>query len=158
MRKPSIKRSIRARTTGKIKRKIKRTVNPLYGKKGMGFIKNPRKAVYNKIYNKTTFSAWGIFGLFGHKRRTNAASNKQSGYTHHTTAPSNNQPGCFRMWLPIILIVVGFFTIPVGLIFIAIGFFLLAKRGIQNRAGGASAPDLPENETMDENETTGDEE
>lgn len=33
---------------------MKKAVNPLYGKKGMGLINNPKKAVYNKIYNKTT--------------------------------------------------------------------------------------------------------
>jgi len=56
MRKPSLKKSFRARATGKLKRKIKRTVNPFYGKKGMGFIKNPRKSIYNKVYHRTTFS------------------------------------------------------------------------------------------------------
>lgn len=54
IRKPNIKSSIKAKTTGKIKRDIKRTVNPLYGKSGMGFINDPKKALYNKIYNKTT--------------------------------------------------------------------------------------------------------
>lgn len=54
-RKPNIKKSIKARTTGKIKRKMKKAVNPLYGKKGMGYVKNPKKAVYNKVYHKTTF-------------------------------------------------------------------------------------------------------
>lgn len=29
-------------------------VNPLYGKKGMGLINNPKKAMYSKVYNKTT--------------------------------------------------------------------------------------------------------
>lgn len=57
IRKPSIKKSISARTTGRINREIKKTVNPLYGKKGMGWINDPEKAMYNKIYNKTTFSA-----------------------------------------------------------------------------------------------------
>lgn len=55
MRKPSLKKSLKARTTGKLKRKIKKTVNPLYGKKGMGYIRNPKRAVNNKIYRKTTF-------------------------------------------------------------------------------------------------------
>ena len=69
IRKPSLKKSFKARTTGKIKRKIKRTVNPLYGKKGMGYIKNPKRAVKNKIYHKTTFSwnnkeAWIHIALF----------------------------------------------------------------------------------------------
>ena len=67
VRKPSLKKSFKARTTGRIKRKIKRTVNPFYGKKGLGFIKNPKKAIYNKIYRKTTFSPFslskGIGGL-----------------------------------------------------------------------------------------------
>lgn len=54
VRKPSIKRSVKARTTGKIKRNIKKSVNPLYGKSGMGYINDPKKAVYNKVYNKTT--------------------------------------------------------------------------------------------------------
>lgn len=56
LRKSSIKKRIKARTTGKIKRKIKRSINPLYGKKGMGWINDPKRALYNKIYNKTTFS------------------------------------------------------------------------------------------------------
>ena len=55
-RKPSIKKSIRGRTTGKIKRQIKSSINPAYGKKGMGWINDPRKAAYNKVYNITTRS------------------------------------------------------------------------------------------------------
>lgn len=54
MRKPSIKKSISARTTGKAKRAVKKAVVPGYGKKGMGYVKNPKKAVYNKVYNKTS--------------------------------------------------------------------------------------------------------
>lgn len=53
-RKPSLKKSLKSRTTGKIKRKIKKTINPFYGKKGMGWIRNPKKALYSKAYNKTT--------------------------------------------------------------------------------------------------------
>ena len=56
MRKPSLKRSFKARTTGKMKRKVKKAINPFYGKKGMGYIKNPKRAVKNKVYHKTTFS------------------------------------------------------------------------------------------------------
>lgn len=54
LRKPSIKRSIKARTTGRLKREVKRAVLPGYGKKGMGWVKNPKKAAYNKVYNKTS--------------------------------------------------------------------------------------------------------
>ncbi|WP_035019412.1 hypothetical protein [Carnobacterium sp. AT7] len=61
MRKPSIKKSISARTTGKAKRAVKKAVVPGYGKKGMGLVKNPKKAVYNKVYKKTTFSIFDLF-------------------------------------------------------------------------------------------------
>lgn len=54
VRKPSIKKSVKARTTGKAKRAVKSAVNPLYGKKGMGWVNDPKKAAYNKVYNKTT--------------------------------------------------------------------------------------------------------
>ena len=56
MRKPSIKRSMKARTTGKIKRAAKKAVVPGYGKKGVGWVKNPKKSSYNKVNNKTSFS------------------------------------------------------------------------------------------------------
>ena len=59
-RTPSFKKSMRARTTGKLKRKIKKTINPLYGKKGMGYVKNPKRAIKNKIYHKTTFGLGDI--------------------------------------------------------------------------------------------------
>ena len=61
IRKPSIKKSISARTTGRAKRTIKKALIPCYGKKGIGWIKNPRKALYNKVYRKTTFSFWDLF-------------------------------------------------------------------------------------------------
>ena len=67
-RTPNIKKSIKARTTGRIKRTMKRSVNPFYGKKGIGFIKNPIKSVKNKIYKKTTIGlsseAWLHIILF----------------------------------------------------------------------------------------------
>ena len=66
MRTPNINKRISARTTGKIKRTMNKAVNPLYGKKGMGFINDPSKAVYNKVYNKTTTSVDNIInGIFG---------------------------------------------------------------------------------------------
>lgn len=61
MRKPSLKKSFKARTTGKLKRKAKKAVNPFYGKKGMGFAKSPKRSVKNKIYKKTTFGLKDIF-------------------------------------------------------------------------------------------------
>ena len=61
MRTPSLKKSVKARTTGKLKRNIKKALIPGYGKKGMGWIKNPKKAAYNKIYHKTSFSLFDLF-------------------------------------------------------------------------------------------------
>lgn len=61
MRTPSLKRAISARTTGQLKRSIKRAIIPGYGKKGIGWIKNPKKAIYNKVYHKTTFSIFDLF-------------------------------------------------------------------------------------------------
>ena len=61
MRTPSLRKSLKARTTGKLKRKVKKALIPGYGKKGMGWIKNPRKAAYNKVYNKTSFSFFDLF-------------------------------------------------------------------------------------------------
>ncbi len=63
VRKNSVKKSISARTTGRVKRKLKRMVNPFYGKKGMGWINNPKKALYNKIYRKTTVSGKTLGGV-----------------------------------------------------------------------------------------------
>ena len=63
LRTPSLKKSIRARTTGRAKRAVKRALIPGYGKKGMGWITNPKKAAYNKIYNKTTFSIGAMKSL-----------------------------------------------------------------------------------------------
>lgn len=57
-RTPSLSKSVKARTTGKIKRQAKSAINPVYGKKGMGWINDPKKAAYNKVYNKTTTSAF----------------------------------------------------------------------------------------------------
>jgi len=62
MRKPSLSKSIKAKTTGKLKRSIKKAVNPVYGKKGMG-LAQPKKAVYNKVYKKTSFDLLKLLGL-----------------------------------------------------------------------------------------------
>lgn len=54
LRTPSIKKSVKARTIGKVKRQVKKAVNPLYGKKGMGLVNDPKKAAYNAVYSRTT--------------------------------------------------------------------------------------------------------
>lgn len=61
IRKPNIKKSLKARTTGKLKRSLKKSVNPFYGKKGIGLVTNPKKSIYNKVYKKTSFSIFDLF-------------------------------------------------------------------------------------------------
>lgn len=61
LRTPSLKSSFKARTTGRAKRAVKKALIPGYGKKGMGWLKNPKKAAYNKVHNKTSFSIWDLF-------------------------------------------------------------------------------------------------
>lgn len=54
MRKPSLKKSIAAKTVGKAKRNMKRILTPYYGRKGMGVF-HPGRSAYNKLYKQTTF-------------------------------------------------------------------------------------------------------
>lgn len=83
VRKPSLKRSIKARTTGRVTRSIKRVTNPFYGKKGTGFIKSPKRVIYNKVYNKTTVSAFpkGYKGSSVSKSSSQETSNLIPGMT-----------------------------------------------------------------------------
>lgn len=53
-RTPSISRSVSARTSGRVNRALKKSVNPVYGSKGIGVVHDPKKAVYNSIYHQTT--------------------------------------------------------------------------------------------------------
>ncbi len=88
VRKPSIKRSIKARTTGKLKRSVKRAVVPYYGKKGSGLIKDPKKAVYNRVYNKTTVGVNPLSNISTAKKSptTKVKTNEV------TTTPIQNNP------------------------------------------------------------------
>jgi hypothetical protein len=61
MRKPSIKKSIAARTS--VKRYIRHSLG-VKAPRGWGWITNPKKALYNKVYRKTTFSIFDIFKFF----------------------------------------------------------------------------------------------
>jgi hypothetical protein len=70
IRTPSIRRSIAARTSPK--RFIRNTLG-LKAPRGYGWITNPKRAAYNRIYNRTTVSAWSILGgvlraLFSRRR------------------------------------------------------------------------------------------
>ena len=57
LRKPSIKKSIAGRTS--IKRQVVHRAG-LKMPRGYGWIRNPKKYVYNKVYNKTSFSIFDV--------------------------------------------------------------------------------------------------
>ena len=46
----------------KSKQSVKKAVNPFYGKKGMGYVNNPKKAVYNKIYSRASERRYFRYG------------------------------------------------------------------------------------------------
>lgn len=52
VRTPSLKKYISARTTGRAKRSIKRALIPGYGKKGRGWITNPKKRPITRSIEK----------------------------------------------------------------------------------------------------------
>lgn len=54
-RRISLKKSFKARTTGRLKRAVKSAIIPFYGKRGMGLL-HPKRALYNRVYQRTTFS------------------------------------------------------------------------------------------------------
>ena len=78
VRKPNLSKSLKARTTSKLKRQVKRAVIPTYGQKGMGLIKDPKRAMYNKVYNKTTVDALSSVK----KRNINFQRTNQCLYTY----------------------------------------------------------------------------
>lgn len=90
MRKPSLKKSIKARTTGRAKRAVKRSINPLYGKKGMGMIKNPEKAIKNKIYHKTTFGMSDVLRASGKSNKSRTSSSYSSNSERWTNTKSDS--------------------------------------------------------------------
>ena len=70
IRKPNYKARFKARTTGKVKRKMKKAVNPFYGKKGVGFIKDPSKSVKSAIYHRTTVGVPSLLPKSEPKRKS----------------------------------------------------------------------------------------
>ena len=59
IRKPSLRKSMAARTS------LKRVVRHSLGVKaprGMGWITNPKRAAYGRVYNRTSISLWSLLG------------------------------------------------------------------------------------------------
>lgn len=64
-RKPSLRKSIAARTS--LKRYIRHSLG-LKAPRGWGWLTNPKKAAYNRMYSRTTFGWQDLFKL-GKRRR-----------------------------------------------------------------------------------------
>ena len=117
MRTPSLKRSLKARTTSKWKRQIKEAVIPGYGQKGIGWIKKPKKAMYNKVYRKTTF---GLSDIVKSSKEKSSAKVKKKAIRQSKdyTTKDYKQAGIVMIILGLLLM----FVIPVlGIFFLILG-------------------------------------
>ena len=131
MRKPSLTKSLKARTTSKWKRQAKKAIIPGYGKKGMGWVKNPKKAMYNKVYHKTTFGLSDLFKSSKKRTKNQKVEHKKTTSTQHTVK-SNKKTG-------IVLIVIGIITFliipPIGIFFLIVGilYYIFKKRATKKQ-------------------------
>lgn len=81
---PSLKRRIAARTSWK--RYVRHSMG-IKMPRGYGFLTNPKRALYNKVYRKTTF---GIEDIAKLDRRTNRSGTRQTLAVGPTYQPVNN--------------------------------------------------------------------
>lgn len=153
VRKPNVKSRIKARTTGKVKRSVKKAVNPLYGKKGMGLINDPKKAVYNKVYNKTSVSVDDLLtpSKSSNKKSTSKSPAKNSNQHEKSITQTTKKPvekdyvidgdvaifgnkrmntkqlktySLLMLLASILTIIAGFNTMPLGIILVLVGIVL----------------------------------
>lgn len=98
LRMPSLKRRILARTSWK--RYVRHSMG-IKAPRGFGFATNPKKAMYNKVYNKTSFSVDRVVKEDGVKRvKDNLASNNVLKYS--------------SLWILILLLIIFW---PIGAIY-----------------------------------------
>ncbi|TVM02127.1 MAG: hypothetical protein CV087_09965 [Candidatus Brocadia sp. WS118] len=138
VRKPSLKKSLSARTTGKAKRALKRSINPAYGKKGMGYINNPKKAVYNKVYSKTTVGLSNFTSGTSNGKKKKITSNIISKNNEGNSMSSGNTSsgkGCGCLVAGIVILIIfsllaslpRWFKILAAVGFIAAGIILIVQ-------------------------------
>ena len=60
VRRPSLTKSLAARTS--VKRYIRHNLG-LKAPRGYGWLTDPKRAVYNRVYNRTTVSVWDLLKL-----------------------------------------------------------------------------------------------
>ncbi|MBW8140208.1 HIRAN domain-containing protein [Streptococcus pneumoniae] len=120
MRTPSLKKSLKAKTTSKWKRQAKKAIIPGYGKKGVGWIKNPKKAMYNKVYHKTTFGFSDLFKS-SKKRAKNNKQPLQYDSSRQHTSNKNNRGSLIFLIVSLILL---FIVPPLGVLLLLVNFFV----------------------------------
>lgn len=120
MRKPNLTRSLKARTTSKWKRQAKKAIVPGYGNKGMGWVKNPKKAMYNKVYHKTTFGLSDLFKSSKERAKNNKKPLQYDSSRQHTS--NKNKRGSF-IFLIVSLILL-FIVPPLGVLLLLVNFFV----------------------------------
>ncbi|WP_288300157.1 TerB N-terminal domain-containing protein [uncultured Lactobacillus sp.] len=114
-RKPSLKASFKARTTGRAKRAVKRAIIPGYGKKGTGFIKNPKRSMYNAVYHRTSIDT--LKPIKNKKRTTQGQGSQQS------------SSSClwWIFWIVILILCLANIHITLGILFVCGVVWLLVK-------------------------------
>ena len=120
MRTPSLKKSLKAKTTSKWKRQAKKAIIPGYGKKGMGWVKNPKKAMYNKVYHKTTFGFSDLFKSSKKRAKNNKQPLQYDSSRQHTS--NKNKRGSF-IFLIVSLILL-FIVPPLGVLLLLVNLFV----------------------------------
>lgn len=126
VRKPNLKKSIKARTAGKVKRQVKKAINPLYGKKGMRIVNDPKKAAYNAVYNRTTVGVSDIAkGLTAANGNPAASSSSNAPQKKEYSPNTYSVCGILMIVLGVFLALIGIlllFAVPVGgLIAVVVG-------------------------------------
>ncbi|WP_225744838.1 hypothetical protein [Marinilactibacillus sp. Marseille-P9653] len=133
-RKPSIKRSIKAKTTGKAKRAIKKSINPTYGKKGAGWVKDPKRAAKNKIYHATTFDTRKVLAPKKHSNKKAIKKPIQSYKKTTTKLKGKSNHDTLLFWILVTLAFVGFFSGSLSGFVFAIVMGYLANKVFKRKA------------------------
>lgn len=94
IRKPSVKKSVSARTIGRATRTMRKVSSPAYGMKGVGYVKNSKKALYNNLYNKTSYGVRDIIKTSGPNNSvtSNTSQYQRSSVTYLITNNNITEP------------------------------------------------------------------
>ena len=111
-RTPNVSKSLSARTTGRIKRAAKSSINPIYSKKGIGVVHDPEKAMYNAVYNKATVGVNDIISDGSEAPPPDVPPSSPDVYNDDSGDKPPRKPIYKRFWFW--LLVIGF-AIAVGL-------------------------------------------